>query len=253
MGSIDLARDGHVAVVTLNRPDKRNAMTDAMWRQVPAVMAEVDADDDLLVTVVHGAGGSFCAGSDIADLDALHHAEGPINAEEALARSPKPVIAAVEGHCHGGGCELSLGADLRIAGAGAQFSIPPAKLGIVFPVSATQRMIHLMGPAVTKELLFTARRITAERALALGLVNEVVADRSAFDRALEVARGITELSQLTVRASKEIVDGLVRRDLSAETAIAWVRRANASPDLLEGRDAFAERRPPVFTWRPPRR
>lgn len=247
--SIELSRHGSVAVLTIDRPHKRNAMNEEMWREIPRLMALVDADDDVTATIIHGAGDSFCAGSDITNLDALHHAEGPIRAEAALARSPKPVLAAVEGHCHGGGCELALGADLRIAGEGSLFSVPPAKLGIVFPVSGTRRMVDLMGPAVTKELLFTARRIDARRALEVGLVNEVTPTGAAFDRALEIATGMAELSQLTLRASKEIVDGLVGHDLDAERAISWVRQAHDGPDLREGIAAFAERRTPVFTWR----
>ena len=249
MPHIELSRKGSVAVVTIDRPHKHNAMNDAMWREIPRLMSLVDADDAVTAVIIHGEGDSFCAGSDITNLDALHHAEGPIRAEAALAHSPKPVIAAIEGHCHGGGCELALGADLRIAGEGALFSVPPAKLGIVFPVSATRRMIELMGPAVTKELLFTARRIDARRALEVGLVNEVTAEGGALDRALELANAMSGLSQLTLRASKEIVDGLVRGDLDAERAISWVRQAHDGPDLREGIAAFAERRTPVFAWR----
>lgn len=250
MGEVQLTRDGAVAVITIARPEKHNSMTDAMWDAVPRLMAEVDADDGVLVTIIRGEGDSFCAGSDIAGLDGQAHAERPITAEQAIANSPKPVIAAIEGHCHGGGCELALAADLRIAGEGSSFSVPPARLGIVYPVSATQRMIDLMGPSVTKELLFTARRIDAARALAVGLLNEVVPTGEAFGRARELAASMTALSQLTLRASKEIVDGLVARDLPAETAIGWVLRAADGPDLQEGMRAFRERRPPAFTDRP---
>ena len=250
MASIDLTRDGTVAVVTINNPGKRNAMTDDMWRQIPAVMREIDGDDDLHATVLTGAGDVFCAGADIAALDELNHAERPINAEMAIAASPKPVIAAIEGPCFGGGVQMAVAADLRVASSEATFSVPPARLGVVYPVSATERMIHLMGPSVTKEMLFTAERLDAQRALAVGLLNRVVAPGEALATALELAERMAGLSQLTMRASKEIVDGLVARDLSAETAIAWVARAASGPDLLEGKQAFLERRAPQFTWRP---
>ena len=245
MASIDLTRDGTVAVVTINNPGKRNAMTDDMWRQIPAVMREIDGDDDLHATVLTGAGDVFCAGADIAALDELNHAERPINAEMAIAASPKPVIAAIEGPCFGGGVQMAVAADLRVASSEATFSVPPARLGVVYPVSATERMIHLMGPSVTKEMLYTAERLDAQRALAVGLLNRVVAPGEALATALELAERMAGLSQLTMRASKEIVDGLVARDLSAETAIAWVARAASGPDLLEGKQAFLERRAPT--------
>ncbi|MDO5678130.1 MAG: enoyl-CoA hydratase/isomerase family protein [Propionibacteriaceae bacterium] len=250
MGTIDLTRDGDIAVVTINNPGKRNAMTDDMWRQMPAVMREIDADDTLLATVLTGAGDRFCAGADITGLDELHHTERPTNAESAIADSHKPVIAAIEGTCYGGGVQMAVACDLRIAGAGATFSTPPARLGIVYPVSATQRMLHIMGVAATKEMLFTAARFDAQRALAVGLLNRIVDDGTALAAALQMARDMAELSQLTIHASKDIVDGLVRRDLSAERAITWVARANDGPDLREGISAFAERRAPKFTWRP---
>lgn len=252
MASVEFTkRGGGVAVVTLNNPGKRNAMTDEMWRQVPAVMSALVADEEVSVVVLTGAGATFCAGADIGGLDELHHAERPINAETAIARSPKPVIAAIEGACYGGGVQLAVACDLRIAASDASFSVPPAKLGIVYPVSATQRMVNLMGPAVTKEMLFTASRFDAPRALAVGMLNRVVAPGEALPWALELAGEMVGLSQLTLRASKEIVDGLVARDLPPETAIGWVNRANAGPDLAEGIAAFRERRDPEFTWREP--
>lgn len=253
MGSIDLIRQGDIAVVTINNPGKRNAMTDDMWREIPAVMRAVDADDDVLSVVLTGAGGSFCAGADIAGLDELHHTERPSNAESAVAACRKPVLAAIEGACYGGGVQLAVACDLRISGASATFSTPPARLGIVYPVSATQRMLHIMGPAATKEMLLTAVRYDAQRALAVGLLNRVVDDGAALDTAVGIAEEMTQLSQLTLHASKEIVDALMRRDLSAETAIAWVARANDGPDLQEGMAAFRERRSPDFSWRPRRR
>lgn len=250
MATVALTRRGTTAILTLDNPGKRNAMTDPMWRQIPAYLRSLDAEPEVTAVILTGADGVFCAGSDIHSLDELHHAEGPVNAEHALARSPKPVLAAIEGPCIGGGLELAVACDVRVAGASATFSVPPATLGIVYPVSATQRMIHLMGPAVTKEMLFTAVRLDAQRALRVGLVNRVVDEGSALDEALAMAERMAALSQLTLRASKEIVDALVAHDLDAESAISWVQRANASPDLVEGVAAFRERRPPRFTWRP---
>lgn len=250
MAEVLFDKQAPVAVVTLSRPEKHNSMTAGMWDAVPRVFAEIDRDDDVLVVVLRGAGSSFCAGSDIRALEGNAHASQPIRAELAIAGCTKPVVAAIEGHCHGGGCELALAADIRIAGEGATFSVPPARLGIVYPVSATQRMIDLMGPAVTKELLFTARRIDAARAVSVGMVNEVVPRGTACEVAMALAGQMAELSQLTLRASKDIVDRLSARDLDAETAISWVQQAAEGPDLPEGISAFAERRRPRFRWRP---
>lgn len=250
MGEVLLKRVGSTAVVTLARPGKHNSLTDAMWDAIPEIFGRIGADPTALAVVLHGAGDSFCAGSDITCLEGQAHAERPIRAEEAVAACPLPVIAAIEGHCHGGGCELALAADLRIAGAGATFSVPPARLGIVYPVSATQRMVDLMGPSVTKELLFTARRIDADRALSVGLVGELTLTGGALEAALAMAEEMARVSQLTIRASKAIVDGLVRDDLSAETAISWVRQAAEGPDIKEGIAAFGQRRKPEFAWRP---
>ena len=250
MAKVDVTSHGSIAVITLNQPGKRNAMTDEMWRSIPGIMRRLDADDDVTAMVLTGAGEVLCAGSDSGGRAEPGHAESPINAELAIARSPKPVIAAIEGPCYGGGLEMAVACDLRVAGQSASFSVPPAKLGIVYPVSATQRMIDLMGPSVTKEMLFTAAQLDADRALAVGLINRVVAAGEALSTALNLAEQMAGLSQLTLRASKEIVDGLVARDLSAETAIAWVARAATGPDLAEGKRAFIERRRPRFTWRP---
>lgn len=249
MADIDLTRRGDIAVVTINNPGKRNAMTDEMWRRVPAVMREIDGDDSLVATVLTGAGDVFCAGADITGLDELHHTERPSNAESAIAGSHKPVIAAIEGTCFGGGVQMAVACDLRIAGASATFSTPPARLGIVYPVSATQRMLDIMGVAATEEMLFTAVRYDARRALEVGLLNRIVDDGEALGSALRLAEEMAGLSQLTIHAEKEIIDGLVRRDLSAEKAIAWVARANDGPDLREGMAAFQERRAPRFEWR----
>lgn len=244
-----LTRRGTTAIVTLARPGKHNSLTDAMWDAIPEAFAAVVADPTVLAVVLHGDGDSFCAGSDIAGLEGQAHAERPIRAEEAVAACPLPVIAAIEGHCHGGGCELAMACDIRIAGGGATFSVPPARLGIVYPVSATRRMIDLLGPAVTKELLFTAARIDADRALAVGLVNRLTPTGDALGVALGIAEDMARVSQLTIRASKAVVDGLVHDELAAETAISWVRQAAEGPDLQEGIRAFTQRRPPRFTWR----
>ncbi|GAB3702778.1 enoyl-CoA hydratase/isomerase family protein [Mariniluteicoccus flavus] len=240
---------GHTAIVTIDNAPKRNAISVAMWESFPPLFARITEDDAVKVVVLTGAGAHFSAGSDIAELDQLGDARLPVAAEASIADCPKPVIAAITGFCLGGGCEVATACDLRIAGDDARFSVPPANLGIIYPLSATQRLVHLIGPAATKLLTFTGEPIGAARALHIGLVDEVVAPDTVLDRALHVADRIASRSQLTVQATKEIVDGITahRPDVAA-LAGDWLRRANSGPDLAEGRTAFLDRRDPAFTW-----
>lgn len=249
MGTLTTDQRGHTAVVTLDNQAKRNAVTLEMWTDLVPLFARLGEDDAVRTVVLTGAGDHFSAGSDIASLDQLGDARLPVAAEAAIAQCPKPVIAAVRGFCLGGGCELATACDLRIAGDDARFSVPPANLGIIYPLSATERLVGLIGPAATKQLMFTGEPIGAARALHIGLVDEVVTPDGVLDRALQVADRIASRSQLTVQASKQVIDGLVAGDPGvADVAAQWLRRANRGPDLAEGRSAFLERRPPRFTW-----
>lgn len=249
MGGLSVDRHGHTAVVTIDNEARRNAVTLAMWAEFVPLFAGLGADDRVRVVVLTGAGEHFSAGSDIAALDQLGDARLPVAAEAAVADCRKPVLAAVRGFCLGGGCELATACDLRIAADDARFSVPPANLGITYPLSATERLVRLVGPAAAKHLLFTGEPVDAARALHIGLVDEVVEPAAVLERALQVADRIATRSQLTVRASKEVVDGVAagRPDV-AEVAAAWLRTASAGPDLAEGRTAFLERRPPRFIW-----
>jgi enoyl-CoA hydratase/carnithine racemase len=170
-----------------------------------------------------------------------------VAAEERLAAFAKPTVAAVRGACVGGGCQLAVACDLRIAAADARFGVPPARLGVVYPTPTTRRLAALVGPATAKYLIFTGELVDADRAARLGLVDEVLpADRLA-DRIAELTGTIAARSQLSVVAAKEIVDG--RAD--AERAAWWHRQVQASGEAREGVAAFHERRPPRFTWTPP--
>lgn len=249
MPTVRLHRDDTIAVLTLDNPGKRNAMSDAMWEAVPRLMSGIDADPQVTATVLVGAGDAFCSGADIGGLMEPDHVEGPIAAELALAASPKPVIAAIEGPCFGGGVQLAVACDLRIASQQATFSVPPAKLGVVYPWTATQKMVGLMGPAATKEMMFTAARWDAGRALAAGLVNRMVEPGTALQEALAMARTMAGLSQLTIQASKELIDACASGTIDPAAAADWTAAAVAGPDLPEGIAAFRERRPARFTWR----
>ncbi|WP_200304214.1 enoyl-CoA hydratase/isomerase family protein [Streptomyces adelaidensis] len=240
---LDDVADG-VATVVIHHPAKRNAMTAAMWGALPALLDRLAADPAVRALVLTGEGGTFCAG---ADISTLREAPGEAQelaglAEETLAAFPKPTLAAIRGHCVGGGSQLAAACDLRFAEEGALFGITPAKLGLVYPASSTRRLVSLVGPATAKYLLFSGELIDAARALRTGLVDEVLPMGELDKRVAEFARVLVARSQLTQAAAKEFANGRTDRDAH------WAEQAHGSGDTAEGVAAFLERRAPRFTW-----
>lgn len=240
-----------VATVVISHPARRNAMTLTMWRALPGLLERADADPEVRVLVLTGAGGTFCSGADIGDLAGP---EGPlaiqraaVAAEEALAAFPKPAIAAVRGHCVGGGCQLAAACDLRLAAEGALFGVTPARLGVVYPASSTARLAALTGPSTAKYLLFSGELIGHERALRTGLVDEVLPEDGLDARVAELAGVIRARSRLTQAAAKEFAAG----PPGPGRAAYWAGQAVTSGETTEGAAAFLERREPVFRWTPP--
>ncbi|WP_415953489.1 enoyl-CoA hydratase/isomerase family protein [Streptomyces sp. KLOTTS4A1] len=240
------ARADGVATVVISHPAKRNAMTDAMWRALPPLLDELAADPAIRVLVLTGQGATFCAGADISGLvqSADEARELAVRAEEALAAFPKPSLAAVRGHCVGGGCQLAAACDLRFAAEGATFGITPAKLGIVYAASSTRRLVDLVGPATAKYLLFSGELIDSARALRSGLVDEVLAESELDKRVAEFARVLASRSLLTQVAAKEFANGRTDREEH------WSAQMRAGGDTAEGVAAFLERRKPEFRWAP---
>ncbi|MEU9157898.1 enoyl-CoA hydratase/isomerase family protein [Streptomyces sp. NPDC048417] len=238
-----------VATVVIHNPVKRNAMTAAMWRALPPLLDELSADPGVRVLVLTGEGGTFCAGADISTLQGSPAEAQALAcaAEEALAAFPKPTLAAVRGHCVGGGSQLAAACDLRFAAEGALFGVTPAKLGIVYPASSTRRLVSLVGPAATKYLLYSGELIGTERALRTGLVDEVLPEGELAERVAEFTRILVARSQLTQAAAKEFADGRTDRDGH------WTEQARGSGDTAEGVAAFLERRQPRFSWAVPGR
>jgi enoyl-CoA hydratase/carnithine racemase len=233
-----------VATVVVHHPAKRNAMTAGMWRALPPLLDQLAADTAVRALVLIGEGGTFCAGADISTLrESPGEAQGlAVLAEEALAAFPKPTLAAIRGHCVGGGAQLAAACDLRFAEEGALFGITPAKLGIVYPASSTRRLVALVGPGTAKYLLFSGELIDAERALRTGLVDEVLPEGELGKRVLEFTRVLVSRSRLTQAAAKEFANGRTDRDAY------WAEQARGSGDTAEGVAAFLERRQPRFTW-----
>jgi enoyl-CoA hydratase/carnithine racemase len=252
-----LTRDGAVATLTINRPQRLNALTYAMFVQFPELLEEAAAMHGIRALVLRGAGTrAFSAGADITEFETTRMTreqaaayDAAIDAaEEAIASCPAPTLAAVHGHCYGGGCGLAIACDIRFAAAGARFAITPAKLGIVYPLHGTKRLVDLVGPSRAKIILMSGADYSAAQARAFGLVDEEFADPAALDAAvLEFTALLAARSGVTQRAVKQtiarILDGTARDDGSH----ALLREsALDSPDYAEGIRAFLERRPPVF-------
>jgi enoyl-CoA hydratase/carnithine racemase len=236
-----------VATVVISNPAKRNAMTAGMWRSLPPLLEGFARDPGVRALVLTGEGRTFCAGADISTLKGSSDpAQGlAAAAEEALAAFPKPTVAAVRGHCVGGGAQLAAACDLRLAEEGALFGVTPARLGIVYPASSTRRLVSLVGPATAKYLLFSAELVDAHRALRTGLVDEVLPEGELDKRVAELTRTLASRSQLTQAAAKEFANG--RTDREAH----WAQQARGSGDTAEGVAAFLERRQPRFSWTVP--
>jgi enoyl-CoA hydratase/carnithine racemase len=230
------------ATVTISNTGKRNAMTARMWRELPPLLARLAADRAVRALVLTGEGGTFCAGADIGALrDTVDEPQAlAVAAEEALAAFPGPTLAAVRGYCVGGGCQLAAACDLRFAEEGALFGVTPAKLAVVYPVSATRRLVRLVGPSAAKYLLFSGELIDSARALRTGLVDEVLPEGELDKRVADFAAVLASRSRLTQTAAKELVDGA--------WAAYWAAQARESGDTVEGAAAFLERRAPRFTW-----
>jgi enoyl-CoA hydratase len=248
-----IERRGAVQVITINRPQAKNALDAAVARRVADAVDELDGSDELRAAVLTGAGGFFSAGM---DLKAFLRGETPAIEGRGLCgitRTPprKPLIAAVEGGALAGGFELVLACDLVVAARGARFGVPEVKRSLVAAGGAALLLPQRMPRAVALELLLTGDPIDAERAAAVGLVNRVVDDGTAVDAAVELAGTIAANGPLAVAATKQVVQSLPSwtPEEMWERQDEIVRPVFASEDAREGSTAFAERRPPVWRGR----
>ena len=248
-------RDGHVATLTLNRPDQRNAVSPELTTAMDAALRRFEADDEAWVGVLTGAGPNFCAG---ADLKALYAGRGAELVTEAggfggFVRYPrtKPVIAAVQGFALAGGTELVLACDLVVASVDAQFGLPEVTRGIVAAAGGLFRLPRVLPPARAMELILTAERLGAEEAARWGMVNHLVEPHEVVDTARALAERICRNAPLAVRESLAIARDALRidDDEAWERSAAAMSRVRGSADAREGVRAFVEKRPAQWTGR----
>ena len=250
MALVEVTKQGNVGIVTMNRPEALNALSSAVFADLTAALDQVEHDDDVYVVIITGAGRAFVAGADIGEM-------ANMNVEQGLAFSelgngllmrvdmfPKPTIAAVNGFALGGGCELSMACDIRIASEKAKFGQPEVGLGIIPGFGGTQRMARIIGTGAAMELIYTAETIDAQRAKEIGMVNHVVAPDELMDFALNLANKIAANAQVAIRTSKMAI----RRGIDCDTSTAATYEALAfatcsgTEDQKDAMKAFVEKR-----------
>jgi enoyl-CoA hydratase/carnithine racemase len=250
-------RAGPVGEIILNNPARHNAISLEMWERLTDALADAAADNAVRVLVISGAGGkAFASGADLStygaeggDLDVVRR-YGKLAGltADALYNFPKPTMAKIHGACVGGGVNLAVCCDMRIAATDASFSIPAAKLGVGYALDGVKRLAEVVGLPVAMDLFFTARSVSAEEALRIGLVNRVVSSSDVDDVMAETARIVSENAPLTIAGIKAIARELGKpagaRDLDKLERFA--EACYASRDFAEGRNAFLEKRKPEF-------
>jgi enoyl-CoA hydratase/carnithine racemase len=248
---------GAVATVTLNRPDRRNALDRAGWTALAGAFAALSGDESLRCVVLRGAGGNFAAGADISAFEkeradaraAKTYARAVQRAMRAVAEGAHPVVAMIQGACVGGGLELASVCDLRVAGESSRFGVPIKKLGITMAFGELKALYDLVGPAAAREILLEGEIFGADRALRLGLVNRVVPDERAEEEAHACARRICEGAPLAARWHRKFIRRLADPRPLTQAEIDESYAAMDTRDYREGVAAFLGKRPPRFEGR----
>ena len=253
-------KEGAIGRVVFDHPERRNAVTQAMWLQVGEILEEFAKDEAVRVVVLQGAGDkAFVSGADISQFGEQRRNAAEVEASnrrteaarQALATFPKPTIAMIQGYCLGGGLAIALMCDLRFASEDSTFGIPAARLGVGYAAQSVGLLQALVGPAYTREILFTGRRFSGDEALRMGLINRLLPRAELVSYVQDYATLIAANAPLTIRASKlaslELLKSEGERDLSVVQRA--VQACFDSADYHEGRTAFMEKRPPVFTGR----
>ncbi len=247
--------DATVAVVTLNRPKRRNAMSLAMWQELGRIFERLGEEREVRAIILTGAGGGFCAGADISEFEAVRKTVADGHAYEAandaclnaIGACPKATIAAVSGPCYGGGAGIALSCDFRVADPTAYFAIPAARLSNVYGIDETRVLVEAAGVAVAKEVLFAGRRYDVDEAHRVGLATHRT-DDDAMNGARALAASMANSAPLTIKGAKLVIEAVARAETDKRQAaiLAVGDEAMASADYKEGVAAFAAKRDPVF-------
>ena len=255
-GALRLTRDGGVVTLELHRPDKHNAISFAMWSALGRLMPALADDDGVDVVVVRGTpGGPFSAGADISEFTALRrqpadaerYSTAVEDGEAAVLAFPKPTVALVQGWALGGGTQLAAACDLRICDETARFAVTPAKLGIVYALPSTARLVDVVGQAWAGWFLLTGEQVDAATALRIGLVHEVLPAAQVADRAYELSRLVAARARVSLTGAKELLGRVATGRREVDDAVRSVYRGSwASPEYAEGVEAFLSKRPPDF-------
>jgi enoyl-CoA hydratase len=249
--------EGAVLHVRFNNPARHNALSLDMWDAVPALLAKAEGDDRVRVVVFSGEGTkAFVSGADISQFEDMRAAKEAVKRYEQVAEAAlmgihdfgKPTIACIRGYCLGGGVNVAISCDIRIASSDSVYSIPASRLGLGYRFSALKNLVDLVGPGYAKDIFFTGRRLTAAEAQAIGLVNNV-AEPDKLDAMLaEYTTAIATGAPLTIKAGKRVIREILKpqSDVDMELCRRLILDCFESEDYAEGRRAFMEKRKPVF-------
>jgi enoyl-CoA hydratase len=251
-------KEGALGWLIFNNPERRNAVSVDMWEAIPRVLDAFGADAEVRVVVLAGAGDkAFVSGADISQFEKERSSQDAVQRYEELAERAqarlqtfdKPVVAMIRGYCLGGGLNIAVLCDLRIAADDARFGIPAAKMGLGYRASSMKNLVDIVGAAFAREIMITARQFSAAEAKEMGLANRVVPvpELESFTRKL--CEEIAGNAPLTIRASKRIIREIVKSEYDAALCKAWVKECFESEDYKEGRKAFMEKRKPAFKGR----
>jgi enoyl-CoA hydratase len=250
--------DASTLHIRFNNPARHNALSVDMWEAVPALLTQAESDDRVRLVAFSGAGEkSFVSGADISQFEDMRAAQEAVTRYEAMAenalmsiyRFSKPTLACIRGFCIGGGVNVAISCDLRIASTDSVFSIPAARLGLGYRYSAMKNLVDLVGPGAAKDLFFTARKIDANEAQSMGLITRVCEPGQLPALLAEYTTAMAVNAPLTVRAGKAIMAEVLKPspDLDMALCQTLIRGCFDSADYAEGRKAFMEKRKPVFT------